>query len=189
MKQKFSGLLFAILLGVTSNTVIAQDQSVSTVDGIAAIQPAAIALQVVRPDVAGAGSVVALYIGALTGASGVAVAAQLGAAECADHIAATVGVATGAKGFGVVATGLGGERVAPQKVAVGHGESFTKSEQRSVGCAGQRQTMPLTVRPAPGRVRQASAAPAVRWAPTAPAFSAALLRCLVLQPAGCAGAG
>ncbi len=37
MKQKFSGLLIAILLGVASNSVLAQDQPVSTVDGIAAI--------------------------------------------------------------------------------------------------------------------------------------------------------
>lgn len=37
MKQKFSGLLLAILLGVTSNAVLAQDQPVASVDGIAAI--------------------------------------------------------------------------------------------------------------------------------------------------------
>ena len=36
MKQKFSGLLFALALGLTSNTLLAQDQ-VSSVDGIAAI--------------------------------------------------------------------------------------------------------------------------------------------------------
>ncbi|MEO8002866.1 MAG: molecular chaperone SurA, partial [Arenimonas sp.] len=37
MKQKFSGLLLAILLGVTSNAIFAQDQPVASVDGIAAI--------------------------------------------------------------------------------------------------------------------------------------------------------
>jgi peptidyl-prolyl cis-trans isomerase SurA len=37
MKQKFSGLLFAILLGLTSNAILAQDQAVASFDGIAAI--------------------------------------------------------------------------------------------------------------------------------------------------------
>ena len=37
MKQKFSGLLLALSLGFTSNALLAQDQSIGSVDGIAAI--------------------------------------------------------------------------------------------------------------------------------------------------------
>jgi len=37
MKQKFSGLLLALSLGLSSNALLAQDQSVASVDGIAAI--------------------------------------------------------------------------------------------------------------------------------------------------------
>lgn len=37
MKHKFSGLLFALCLGLTSNILWAQDQAVASVDGIAAI--------------------------------------------------------------------------------------------------------------------------------------------------------
>ncbi|MGH8106494.1 MAG: SurA N-terminal domain-containing protein, partial [Arenimonas sp.] len=37
MKHKFSGLLLALSLGLTSNILLAQDQGVASVDGIAAI--------------------------------------------------------------------------------------------------------------------------------------------------------
>ncbi len=37
MKQKLSGLLLALSLGLTSNVILAQDQAVASVDGIAAI--------------------------------------------------------------------------------------------------------------------------------------------------------
>lgn len=37
MKQQFSGLLLALSLGLTSNSLLAQDQAVASVDGIAAI--------------------------------------------------------------------------------------------------------------------------------------------------------